>query len=257
MPWEPERGERYSGPVAAFLIQLDDGTNVLVDTGLSRDHIEDPEARIPQPDVVVRMTPEDDIRHQLSLIGIAPDDVDYVVVTHFDFDHCGGNRFFPDATFVVQREQYEYAKATPGRCFPQDWDLPELHYRLVEGDLQAPAGVLRLTRLSDDRELARRAIQALDARLRDQVGVPDQKAAAVRVEDDGMDLEDLAWLGLERRPASEPGDRLAERAAEVVARVGGHHLEAGLLDDRLHPAQRLAEDDARRERLQRLVHRGH
>ena len=145
MPWEPERGPRYSVPVAAFLIQLDDGTNVLVDTGLSPDHIEDPEARIPQPEVVVRMTPEDDIRHQLSLIGIAPDDVDYVVVTHFDFDHCGGNRFFPDATFVVQREQYEYAKATPQRCFPQDWDLPELDYRLVEGDQELLPGVELVT----------------------------------------------------------------------------------------------------------------
>jgi N-acyl homoserine lactone hydrolase len=141
MPWEPERGERYSGPVAAFLVQLDDGTNVLVDTGLSPDHVDDPEARIPQPDVVVTMTPEDDIRHQLSLIGLAPADIDYVVVTHFDFDHCGANRFFPEATFVVQREQYEYAKATPERCFRQDWDLPELRYRLVDGDQELLPGV--------------------------------------------------------------------------------------------------------------------
>jgi len=145
MPWEPERGERYSGPVAAFLIQLDDGTNVLVDTGLSPDHIADPEARIPGPDVVVAMTPEDDIRYQLSLIDVDPSDVDHVVVTHFDFDHCGGNRFFPHATFVVQREQYEYAKATPQRCFPQDWDLPELDYRLVEGDQELLPGVELVT----------------------------------------------------------------------------------------------------------------
>ena len=141
MPWEPERGERYSGPVAGFLIQLDDGTNVLVDTGLSPDHVDDPEARLPQPDVVVRMTPEDDVRHQLGLIGLAPADIDYVVVTHFDFDHCGGNRFFPGATFVVQREQYEYARATPERCFAQDWDLPQLHYRLVDGDRELLPGI--------------------------------------------------------------------------------------------------------------------
>ena len=145
MAWEPERGERYSGPVAAFLIQTDDGTNVLVDTGLSPDHIEDPECRIPRPDVVVTMTPEDDIRHQLSLIGVKPDDVDIVVITHFDFDHAGGNRFFPDAEFVVQREQYEYAKATPERCFAQDWDLPELDYRLIEGDQELLPGIELVT----------------------------------------------------------------------------------------------------------------
>ena len=141
MPWEPERGERYSGPVAAFLIQTDDGKNVLVDTGLSPDHIADPECRIPKPDVVVEMRPEDDIRHQLALIGVEPEDVDTVVITHFDFDHAGGNRFFPDAQFVVQREQYEYAKATPGRCFAQDWDLPELDYRLLDGDHELLLGV--------------------------------------------------------------------------------------------------------------------
>jgi N-acyl homoserine lactone hydrolase len=141
MPWEPERGERYSGPVAAFLIQTDDGTNVLVDTGLSPDHIADPEARIPGPDVLVTMTPEDDIRYQLGLLGLSPEDIDVVVVTHFDFDHCGGNRFFPDATFVVQREQLDYARETPQRCFPQDWDLPELHYEVVDGDRELMPGI--------------------------------------------------------------------------------------------------------------------
>ncbi len=145
MAWEPERGERYAGPVAAFLIQTDDGKNVLVDTGLSPDHIEDPECRIPQPDVVVAMTPEDDIRHQLGLIGVKPEDVDIVVITHFDFDHAGGNRFFPGAEFVVQREQYEYAKATPQRCFGQDWNVPELHYRLLEGDHELLPGITLVT----------------------------------------------------------------------------------------------------------------
>ena len=145
MPWEPERGERYAGPVAAFLIQLDDGTSVLVDTGLSPDQIADPEARLPGPDVVVTMTPEDDIRHQLGLIGVEPSEIDYVVITHFDFDHCGGNRFFPDATFVVQREQYAYAKATPERCFAQDWDLEGLDYRLLDGDQELLPGIELVT----------------------------------------------------------------------------------------------------------------
>jgi N-acyl homoserine lactone hydrolase len=145
MAWEPERGERYAGPVAAFLIQTDDGKNVLVDTGLSPDHIDDPECRIPKPDVVVEMTPEDDIRHQLGLIGVRPEDIDIVVMTHFDFDHAGGNRFFPRAQFVVQREQYEYAKATPQRCFAVDWDLPGLKYRLIDGDQELLPGIELVT----------------------------------------------------------------------------------------------------------------
>ena len=129
MPWEPEeRGERYSGPVAGFWnAELDDGTNVLVDTGLSPDHVDDPEARLPQPDVVVRMTPEDDVRHQLGDTGLVPADIDYVVVTHFDFD-CGGNHFFPGATFVVQRERVQLP-GDAGALLRAGLDLPQLHYR--------------------------------------------------------------------------------------------------------------------------------
>ena len=145
MPWEPERGDRYAGPVASFLIRLDDGTDVLVDTGLAPEHVDDPTARLRSPLVSVRMTPADDIRHQLGLIGVAPDDIDLVVVTHFDFDHCGGHRHFPQATFVVQREQYEYARAHPERCFPEDWDLGELHYRLIDGDQELLPGVELVT----------------------------------------------------------------------------------------------------------------
>jgi N-acyl homoserine lactone hydrolase len=118
---------------------------VLVDTGLSPDHIADPEARLPQPDVVVTMTPADDIRNQLGLLGLSPSDIDVVVTTHFDFDHCGGNRFFPDATFVVQREQYDYARQHPERCFPEDWDRPELAYRLVDGDQELLPGIELVT----------------------------------------------------------------------------------------------------------------
>jgi N-acyl homoserine lactone hydrolase len=141
MAWEPDRGERYAGPVAGFVIRSDEGKNVLVDTGLSPEHLDDPEARFPQPDLVVTMRPEDDIRHRLDEIGLSAQNVDIVVQTHFDFDHCGGNRFFAHAPFFVQREQYEYAKAHPERCPPQDWDLPEIEYRFVDGDTELLPGI--------------------------------------------------------------------------------------------------------------------
>lgn len=145
MSWEPDRGERYAGPAAGFLIQTDGGENVLVDTGLSPEHIENPEARVEGPDMIVTMCPEDDIRRRLEEIGLTPADVGRVVQTHFDFDHCGGNRFFPHAVFTVQREHYEHAKAHPERFPPQDWDLPELHYELVDGDLELLPGIELVT----------------------------------------------------------------------------------------------------------------
>lgn len=141
MAWEPFRGDRYSGPASGFLIRADDGTNVLVDTGLSPEHLTNPEARAARPDVAVTMTPEDDVRYRLEELGLRPGDVSTVIQTHFDFDHCGGNRFFPHATFIVQREHYQYAKEHRERCPAQDWDRPELTYRLVNGDLEVLPGV--------------------------------------------------------------------------------------------------------------------
>jgi N-acyl homoserine lactone hydrolase len=140
MAMEPERGKRYAGPVTAFLIETDDGGHVLVDTGLAPEHVDDPQARLPQPDVVVTMRPEDDIVHQLGRIGLAPADIGTVINTHFDFDHCGGNRHFRHADLYVQRSHYEWASQTetPWR---QDWDLEGVEYRLVDGEAEIVDGI--------------------------------------------------------------------------------------------------------------------
>ena len=45
----------------------------------------------------------------LALLGLAPADIRYVVNSHFHFDHCGGNEFFPHSTFLVQRPEMEAA----------------------------------------------------------------------------------------------------------------------------------------------------
>jgi glyoxylase-like metal-dependent hydrolase (beta-lactamase superfamily II) len=59
---------------------------------------------------------EDAIRHA----GHSPDDVDVVISTHLHFDHAGGNTLrdadghirpaFPNARYVVQRREYEFAQ---------------------------------------------------------------------------------------------------------------------------------------------------
>jgi glyoxylase-like metal-dependent hydrolase (beta-lactamase superfamily II) len=60
------------------------------------------------------------IEHALREVGLAPDDIDFVVMTHMHFDHSGGaTRFsttgsglapvFPRARHVVQRREWEDA----------------------------------------------------------------------------------------------------------------------------------------------------
>jgi glyoxylase-like metal-dependent hydrolase (beta-lactamase superfamily II) len=45
----------------------------------------------------------------LAEIGLRPEDVDLVTISHMHFDHAGGTSRFPKAQFVVQRRELEYA----------------------------------------------------------------------------------------------------------------------------------------------------
>ena len=61
----------------------------------------------------------------------------YVANSHLHFDHCGGNEFFPRATFLVQRPELEAARK-PGFVpryspSPIDFDHP-LDYQLIDGE---------------------------------------------------------------------------------------------------------------------------
>ena len=49
---------------------------------------------------------EDGAASQLRRLGIAADDVRYVVLSHFHADHIGGARDFPQARFIYREEAY-------------------------------------------------------------------------------------------------------------------------------------------------------
>ncbi len=129
-------GHRAHIPVSAFLIRLSDDSLVLVDTGMSRLHVADPELTwrgSPSENALVpTMRPEDSLLFRLAQLEVAPQDIDYVVNTHLHFDHAGNNDLLGGAKFFVQREQYEQAKDNPS--FPnQYWNLPSLSYELLDG----------------------------------------------------------------------------------------------------------------------------
>lgn len=129
-------GKRIHIPVPAYLIRLDDGKLVLVDTGMNRIHIKDPDATFggqPFADLLIpEMRREDSLLFRLAELDIAPAEIDYVINTHLHFDHAGNNDLLKDSTFFVQREHYEFAKGNPS--FPnQYWNLPGLSYELVDG----------------------------------------------------------------------------------------------------------------------------
>ncbi|MCM4084299.1 N-acyl homoserine lactonase family protein [Paractinoplanes hotanensis] len=133
----PGAGGRVDLPVLAYLLRLDDGRNVMVDTGMSRLHVNDPLVTwrgTALADVLTpSMAPDDDLEHQLRLLDLGPDDIDFVVNTHLHFDHAGNNDLFTRATFLVQREHYAAALGNP--AFPNRyWNLPGLRFELLDGD---------------------------------------------------------------------------------------------------------------------------
>lgn len=137
-------GDLIHAPVTSYLLRMPDERLLLVDTGMSRIHIDDPDATwrgTPnEGGLLADMSPEDGLIHRLAELDLAPQDIDYVVNTHLHFDHAGNNDLLGGATFFVQREQYELAQGHPS--YPnQYWNLPSLRYELVDGDEALFAGV--------------------------------------------------------------------------------------------------------------------
>jgi glyoxylase-like metal-dependent hydrolase (beta-lactamase superfamily II) len=139
----PDRppGTRWTVPVPAFLVVHPEG-RLLFDTGVHRAAITDPVGRLGARRAKllgVRSQPGDDVVSQLGLLGLGPDDVTHVANSHFHFDHCGGNEFFPRSTFLIQRRELEATRdpmiLTEKRYVPspEDFDHP-LAYRPVDGE---------------------------------------------------------------------------------------------------------------------------
>jgi N-acyl homoserine lactone hydrolase len=137
-------GRRVHIPIPAYLLQMDDGTNVLIDTGMHRKHIDDPEYTFRGQEVakvlLPCMRPEDSLVRRLAELDLSPQDIHHVINTHLHFDHAGNNELFRDATIFVQRQHYDVAKEHP--AFPNEYfDIPGLRYELIDGEPELFPGV--------------------------------------------------------------------------------------------------------------------
>ncbi len=131
-------GEHYEIPVPWFLLTHPDGFT-LIDGGLAVEGLKDPGgywgSAVEQFKPV--MSEEQGCVEQLKRIGIAPEDIRYVVLSHLHSDHTGAIGRFPHATHVVQRQEYEYAFApdwfTSGAYCRRDFDRPQLNWLFLNG----------------------------------------------------------------------------------------------------------------------------
>ena len=123
-------------PAVSYLIQTDDGTNILIDTGFPKN--------FEAPSMDLRLDDRDYIVEQLAALGLSPHDIRYLVCTHFDQDHAGGHDAFREAELIVQRRHYEWARAGTYQRFERVrayWDHPSLRYRLIDGDTTLLPGI--------------------------------------------------------------------------------------------------------------------
>ena len=122
-------------PIYAWVIEHPDGL-VVVDTGET--------ARSSEPgyfptwhpyfrtSVRCSVLPEQEIGSQMRAIGLSPDDVRWVILTHLHTDHAGGLHHFPKSEILVSRAEFEAASGFAGKLrgyLPHrwpDWFAPRL-----------------------------------------------------------------------------------------------------------------------------------
>jgi glyoxylase-like metal-dependent hydrolase (beta-lactamase superfamily II) len=99
----------------------------------------------------------DRLHELIAQAGFSRDDVEVVVDTHLHFDHAGGNTFrdaegqvrlsFPNARYVVQRGEWEWAHHTNERTsasyLPDNYEpvMAAGRLDLIEGDVEVVPGI--------------------------------------------------------------------------------------------------------------------
>jgi N-acyl homoserine lactone hydrolase len=141
MGWLDGAGEKHYGQVPGYVIRTAGGQTVLVDTGNPAALIGQ-ETAAPWSPLLNNARAEDDLARRLAELDIAPGDIDLLVSTHFDFDHCGRHELFAETgiTSLVQRDHLEFARADP-RCDNALFDLPGIDYAPVDGEMEIEPGL--------------------------------------------------------------------------------------------------------------------
>jgi glyoxylase-like metal-dependent hydrolase (beta-lactamase superfamily II) len=104
-------------PVPAFLVEHPGAGALLVDTGLHPSAALDPAQTLGRATTLateVRMEAEQAVSAQLRARGLDHADVRVVVMTHLHYDHASAVSEFPDATFVVDRREWDSAIGSRG-----------------------------------------------------------------------------------------------------------------------------------------------
>ncbi len=107
-----KKGAMLQSPCLAYVVRHPSAGVLLIDTGLHPDASTNLRTGVGLPmsllfrDIKPAEMPFDD---QLRAIGVEPNDVERVVMTHLHVDHTSGMRLLPKATFVWTRQEWAVA----------------------------------------------------------------------------------------------------------------------------------------------------
>ena len=107
------KAKAYEIPVQCYVVEHPDG-HVAIDTGLS--------SNVPAPKGLLRRfvpiphaQPGDEVGPQMRAVGLDPNEVRFVILTHLDWDHAGGVGHFPNAKILVHRPELTFASTSSGK----------------------------------------------------------------------------------------------------------------------------------------------
>ncbi|WP_104131618.1 N-acyl homoserine lactonase family protein [Cryobacterium sp. M91] len=139
-----ENGDIEDGvmvPVPVWLLEGTDKT-ILIDTGLGDPREVAEMQKRYGVDVLTTKSEDQDLVAGLARYGVTPEDIDIVVLTHLHFDHIGNNELFPNATFIVQKDELPNGEQPPTFCmyyYPEyirKIDAVRDRLQIVDGDVE-------------------------------------------------------------------------------------------------------------------------
>lgn len=140
----PAAQEIIEFPISASLIDGPEG-RILYDTGCHPDAMKE-DGRWPasfQAEYPWSGSEECELPNRLEQLGLGPNDIDYVVLSHMHSDHAGCVEFFKKSQVIVHRAEYQaamqdYQTNNPDSYYAtkdiSHWVKSNLNWRFIESD---------------------------------------------------------------------------------------------------------------------------